>query len=107
MEKDGKVKFVEDGKGDVDSMLWYVTLLDNVITLFSNGFYLDYNEKNNKVEGFQYMKRWKVEKVNEKYYLYYENKNNILTISGEKAIVKNTIVNDDQLLDFIDDVSNF
>ena len=107
MDKDGKVKFVEDGKGDVDSMLWYVTLLDNVITLFSNGFYLDYNEKNNKVEGFQYMKRWKVEKVNEKYYLYYENKNNILTISGEKAIVKNTIVNDDQLLDFIDDVSNF
>ena len=102
-----EVKFVEKRNVDVESMLWYITLLDNVITLFSNGFYLDYNEKNNKVEGFQYMKRWKVEKVNEKYLLYYENKNNILTISGEKAIVKNTIINDDQLLDFIDDVSNF
>ena len=52
------------------------------------------------------MKRWKVEKVNEKYYLYYENKNNILTISGENVVVKNTIIKDDQLFYFIDENKN-
>ena len=102
--KDKTVKLVN--QQDVGSISWYVTILDNVITLYSNGFYLDYNEKNNKVEGFQYTKRWKIEKEKEQYYFYYENKNSILTISGENVVVKNTIIKDDQLFYFIDENKN-
>jgi hypothetical protein len=103
MDKDRTVKLVDEN--EVSSVLWYITLINDEMTLFSNGFYLNYDEANNKVEGFQYMKRWKVEKEEENYYFYYENKNNILTISGENAIVKNTIIKDDQLFYFIDDIT--
>ncbi len=101
-----EVKFVEKGKVDVESMLWYITLLDNVITLFSNGSYLCYDENKKKVEGYQYMKRWICEKEDEQYYLYYENKNNRLTISGEDAVIENEIKKDDQLFEFVDENIN-
>jgi hypothetical protein len=37
---------------------WDITILDNEITLFSNGFYLDLNKNNGNTIGLQYMKEW-------------------------------------------------
>ena len=84
-----------EGK-DIEQIIWYVTLIDGEITLYSNNSYLYYDEKSNTVKGYQFMKRWKYEKSGEQYYIYHENKNNILTVSGQKLIIssnKNHISN--------------
>ena len=49
------------------------------------------------------MKRWKCELKVEKYSIYFEDKNNMLTIDGDKALIRNENTNQkDQLFTFID-----
>ena len=67
---------------------WYVTMNGNEITLFSNGSYLGANLQ--QATGEQYMQRYCYEKVtNSEYIFYYGNKNNVLTIYGNQAILQN------------------
>jgi hypothetical protein len=102
-DKDRTVKLVSYKGQDIKSLTWYVTLINDEITLFSNNSYLDYDKENNMVKGFQFMKRWKYQKENEYYYFYYENNNQILTIKGENLIVRNTSIKDAQLFDLVED----
>ena len=103
MHEDRTVEFVPYESTEISSILWYVTLIDNEITLFSNNSYLFVDENNKIVKGDQYMKRWKYEVINKQFLIYYENKNNILTNNGNKAIINTK--NNNQLFDFVDDIS--
>ena len=103
MKEDRTVEFVPYESIEISSILWYVTLIDNEITLFSNNSYLFVDENSKIVKGDQYMKRWKFEKINNQFLIYYENKKNILTNNGNKAIIYTKCNN--QLFDFVDDIS--
>ena len=102
MKGDRTVEFVPYESIEISSLLWYVTLIDNEITLFSNNSYLSVDENSKIVKGDQYMKRWKYEEINKQFLIYYENKNNILTNNGNKAIIDNN--NNYKLFDFVDDI---
>ena len=68
---------------------WYVTMIGNEITFYSNGSYLGADENKGKAKGEPFMKRYNYEKIdNMEYIFYYENKNNILTIKGNNAILQ-------------------
>ena len=68
---------------------WYVTMIGNEITFYSNGSYLGADESKGKAKGEPFMKRYNYEKIdNMEYIFYYENKNNILTIKGNSAILQ-------------------
>ena len=88
MSNDGKPYFITNYKLDVNSYIWYVTIIKNEITLFSNGFYLGANLYSKKVTGEKYMNTYKLEKIIDKeYLLYYKNKDNVLTVNGNIAII--------------------
>jgi predicted secreted protein len=101
--KDGKVQFISYQGNETSDFIWYITIVDNEITLFSNEFYLDADKNKRIVKGFPYMTRWKCEKKIYNYSIYFEDKNNMLTIDGDKALLKNENKNQkNQLFSFID-----
>ena len=68
---------------------WYVTMIGNEITFYSNGSYLGGDKNTRRATGEQFMKRYCFEKIdNMEYIFYYENKNNILTIKGNEAFLQ-------------------
>ena len=87
--KDGKVEFILYQGSKTNSFIWYITIINNEITLYSNEFYLDADKNGGIVKGFPYMKRWKCEKKINNYFIYFEDKNNMLTIEGDKALLRN------------------
>ena len=101
--KDGKVIF-KSCEGLVENhFIWYITIIDNEITLYSNEFYLDADKNEGIVKGFPYMKRWKCDLKVDNYSLYFEDRNNMLTIDGDKALIRNENKNQkNQLFTFID-----
>jgi hypothetical protein len=100
MNKDGSVEFFE-GK-EVEDYIWYITIINGEITLFSNNFYLSFNIGNKEAIGYQFMIVWNIKENNGKYTIYYKNMNNVLTIKGNKAIVINQSNNSAQSFSFID-----
>ena len=101
--KDGKVIF-KSCEGFVENhFIWYITIIDNEITLYNNEFYLDADKNEGIVKGFPYMKRWKCDLKVDNYSLYFEDRNNMLTIDGDKALIRNENKNQkNQLFTFID-----
>jgi hypothetical protein len=101
--EEGKVKFVSYQGSETSSFIWYITIVDNEITLYSNNFYLDADKNEGIVKGFPYMKRWKCERKVTNYSIYFEDKNNMLTIDEDKALLRNENKNQkNQLFTFID-----
>ena len=101
--KDGKVQFVSYQGYETSDFIWYITIDDNEITLYSNEFYLDADKNKGIVKGFPYMIRWKCEKKINNYIIYFEDMNNMLTIDGDKALLKKENKNQrNQLFSFID-----
>ena len=69
---------------------WYVTMIGNEITFFSNESYLGANLQQRKVTGEQYMQRYNFEQINSNEYIFYfGNKNNVLTVNGNYANIQN------------------
>ena len=70
---------------------WDVTILDEEITFFSNGFYLDIKDDKESTIGNQYMIKWKFIKKDEKYYFIYPEKDNfnILSINNDNILKVN------------------
>jgi hypothetical protein len=101
MKEDKTVEFISYEGKEIDPLLWYITLIDNEMTLFSNNSYL-YMDKDKIVKGDQFMKRWKYVQEEDKFYIYYENENNMLNVSGNKAIIGNEKKDDSHLFSLID-----
>jgi len=108
---DKKALYMENGKVEFKSyryltiygFIWYITFIDNEITFFNNKFYLDFDKNEGIVKGNPSMKRWKCELKDTNYSIYFENKNNMLTIDGDKALVrKENKKRENQLFIFID-----
>ena len=101
--KDGKVMF-GSCEGLVENhFIWYITIIDNEITLYCNEFYLDADKNEGIVKGFPYMKRWKCDLKVDNYSIYFEDRSNMLTIDGDKALIRNENKNQkNQLFTFID-----
>ena len=87
--KNGKVKFKSYEGVEKKPFIWYITIINNEITLFNNEFYLDFDKNERIAKGFPYMKRWKCERIINNYLIYFENRNNILTINGDKVLIRN------------------
>ena len=100
MNKDGSVEFF--GGKEVEDYIWYITIINGEITLFSNNLYLSFNIGNKEAIGYQFMIIWNIKENNGKYTIYYKNMNNVLTIKGNKAIVVNQSNNNAQSFSFID-----
>lgn len=102
MNDNGNANFVAYDKKDVEKLAWYCTFINNEITLFSNIFYFGIDE-DEEIKGVKFMTIWKYEVINEKYFIYLENKNRVLTIDKDNAIIKEENDNkENQLFDFID-----
>ena len=82
MTKEGKVKKSEE------ECLWIITLNDNDITFFSNGYYLDIDEKKEIAKGSKEMKKWRFSMDNIDYYFIYseEGKNGYLSMEDDEDI---------------------
>ena len=89
MEKDRTVSFKRNQLLDISQYNWYVTLMDGEITLYSNESYLGANINTKEPTGEEFMKTFKYEKIKaNEYLIYYNDKNNVLTVSGNKAILQ-------------------
>ena len=78
---------------DINKFVWYITLMGDEITLYSNESYLGADINSKKATGEEFMqtydKSYKYEKINDNEYLiYYKDKNNVLTLSGTNAILQ-------------------
>ena len=62
MTKNGKIKLKNEA---IEDCIWDITFLGNTITFYSNKFYL--NDKDGKIEGYQFMKVWEFIKINDGY----------------------------------------
>ena len=74
---------------EINSYPWYVTLMDGEITLYSNDGYLGGNVDTKKATGEEFMKTFKYEEIKDNEYLiYYNDKNNVLTVNGNQPILQ-------------------
>ena len=107
MGNDGKPYFNCYSKLNISLYFWYVTIIENEITLFSNGFYLGANVNAKRVTGEKYMNIYNLEKISDnEYLLFYHNKENVLTVNDNNAIImKESPYKSNQKFKFIDCVS--
>ena len=91
MAQNGTIGFVSPFYLD-NSCYWYVTMMGNEITFYSNGRYLGANLQQRQIISDQYMQRFmftKINNTNDEYVFYFQNQNNILTANGNFAILHN------------------
>ena len=92
MDNNRKPSFKSGADLDVKLYNWYVTLMDGEITLYSNDSYLGANVNSKEATGEEFMKTFKYEEIKNnkttELIIYYNNKNNVLTVSGNKAILQ-------------------
>lgn len=83
---------------------WDITVYENDITFFSNGFYLDLSADKENVIGFEFMKAWNFEKNNGYYYLINKEKNekNILSFENGEIKVNKDFPGENELFELID-----
>ena len=100
--KEGIPKFEDyDGK-DIKELIWFITIINGEITLFSNDFYLNVNN-NIQVIGSEFMNNWKYEEINSKYLLFFQNKNYVLSLDGDNVVLeKENISKNNQLFQLFD-----
>ena len=104
MNKDGTPEFRPSEKLEAEQFIWYVTLLNKEITLFSNDSYL-YFDRNSKTAKHKGMEIFNYEEIGKYFFIYYKNKNNVLTVNGNTLIFtkENEIQKQGQLFYLIDE----
>jgi hypothetical protein len=88
-----------------ENNIWDITVIDDEMTLFLNGKYLDVHKDNETVTGCRYMKIWKFKKTeDEQYYFIFPNKNNnnILSMEGDILKVNKETPGKNELFQLID-----
>jgi hypothetical protein len=102
MTKEGKVKKSEK------ECLWMVTINENDITFFSNGYYLDIDENKEIAIGSKEMKKWSLIKENDEYYFSYteEGKNDYLSMEDDENIRVNKNALPDNSKFYLNEVLN-
>ena len=104
MNQDGTPEFKSSEHIEIEKYIWYITLMNNEITLFSNGSYIYFDMKSDTAK-FKGMEIFNYQEIKNKYFIYYKNRNNVLTINGDNLIfTKENPNKENQLFDFIDDI---
>ena len=86
-------------RGKNEDSKWDITMIDGEITLFSNGYYLGYDEKLNKIISDQYMKRWNyINTDNENYIIKTKNDLFITIIDNSLSLKDNNNENENNSL---------
>jgi hypothetical protein len=100
--KEKNPKFIEyDGK-EVEDSIWYITMINGEMTLFSNGYYLSIDDYQNVI-GSEFMKSWNYEEKDSKYLIYFQDIAFTLTISDKSVILDcGDNQNKNQLFTFFD-----
>ena len=107
MEKNGEAIFKPSGKINTELFIWYITLINNEITMFSNESYLYYDRKSDTAK-YKAMEYFKYEKKDNNYLIYYQNKKNVLTVKGNNVAFEEEKNNSkDQLFEFIDEYHKY
>ena len=104
MNKDGTPEFRPSEKLEAEQFIWYVTLLNKEITLFSNDSYL-YFDRNSDIANNKGMEKFNYEERDNSYLIYFKNKNNVLTVNGNKILFtkEENSKKQSQLFDLIDE----
>ena len=86
---------------EIDNFIWYITMINGEMTLFSNDLYLTV-DNNKNIIGSQWMTNWKFEIRNNKYLFYLNDKNNVLTLNGNIARLESENPNKIQIFELFD-----
>ena len=100
MNKDGSFSMIKN-KEIKESNAWDITLVDNELTLFSNGFYLGLKDNSNKIISDIYMKRWDYEERGESYIIKAKKRNNLL-LSVDNGVLCLSDISKNTTFSFID-----
>ena len=100
MEK-GKFIFGDYVGKEIDNFIWYITMINGEMTLFSNDLYLTV-DNNKNIIGSQWMTNWRFEIRNNKYLFYLNDKNNVLTLNGNIAKLESENPNKIQIFELFD-----
>ena len=99
MNKNGNFEMINDFK---KAYTWDITLDDNELTLFSNGYYLIYDEGKNIIQSNKYMKRWYFEQINEFYIIKPLKNNNLMLYINNNTLCLSNAKNNNSLFKFTD-----
>ena len=107
MNKNGTVELSKE------SSMWDITIIENEITLFSNGYYLDVTKRKDGNEeeigeeliGYKYMIIWNFQMDNNYYIFYYpkKEKENILSSKDNILKVNQIIIDESELFDLMEE----
>ena len=75
-------------RGKNEDSKWDITMIDGEITLFSNGYYLGYDEKLNKIMSDKYMKRWNYINTDNENYIIKTKNDLFITIIDNSLFLK-------------------
>ena len=99
---ENKILTFKDYNGkQIDNFVWYVTIINDEITFFSNDLYISL-DNNKNIKGSEWMTNWKYEKKNDKYLFYYKDKNNVITLDGNNARLESENYNKIQQFELFD-----
>ena len=99
MNKNGNLEMINDLK---KAYTWDITLDDNELTLFSNEYYLIYDEGKNIIQSNKYMKRWYFEQINEFYIIKPLKNNNLMLYINNNIFNLSNVITNNSLFKFID-----
>ena len=101
MNNNGRFEMVN---GIMKNSTWDITLLNNEITLFSNGYYLGYNNDSNKIVSDKYMKRLNYITTSNGEYIIVTQNNLLFSVNGNNLnlISNNSIDINFSIFQFID-----
>ena len=101
MNNNGRFEMVN---GIMKNSIWDITLLNNEITLYSNGYYLGYNNDSNKIVSDKYMKRLNYITTSNVEYIIVTQNNLLFSVNGNNLnlISNNSIDINFSIFQFID-----
>lgn len=104
--KNKKLLICPGMKNNVKNNIWEITIFNDEITLFFNGYYLYANEDKENASYSKFMKIWKFKKVNNYYYFIFpeKEKENILSVENNTIKINKEKPGDNELFELIDEI---
>lgn len=101
MSKKGKIELNNEAKEDC---IWDITFLNNTITFYSNGFYL--NDNNGVIEGYKYMIVWEFINLNNNNYNIKSPSKKFLSLDDNGIKADKSNAGDNEIFQLIDILEN-
>ena len=89
MDKNGNLSLSNYQGIDIKKHIWYITIFDDTIILYSNNYYLSGIPEIKTVIGEEDSQKWKFIIIDKYICFYLQNENNILTADGKNVFLSN------------------